>query len=219
MEFMNVSGQAVARVAGFWKVGLGDIVVVHDELDLPFERLKLGAGGGPGGHNGVRSIIAALGDPDFARVRVGIGRPAPGRDPADWVLSDFSRAEAEQLPELRRTRRRRGRGDRQRRPDRRHEPLQRHEKVSKTEGGLRDRQPPFEQYHSLSVATRARRPEGDIMSTTGTEPPRASAAPRAAPQPQAAAHRLGPRHGGPQARVRDHLHPAPRQHQRRHRAR
>jgi peptidyl-tRNA hydrolase, PTH1 family len=100
MEFMNVSGQVVARVAGFWKVGVTDTVVVHDELDLPFERLKLGAGGGPGGHNGVRSIISALGDPGFARVRVGIGRPAPGRDPAAWVLSDFSRAEAASLPGL-----------------------------------------------------------------------------------------------------------------------
>ena len=100
LEFMNVSGQAVARVAGFWKIGLGDTIVVHDELDLPFERLKLGAGGGPGGHNGIKSIISALGDPGFARVRVGIGRPAPGRDPADWVLSNFSRAEAATLPEL-----------------------------------------------------------------------------------------------------------------------
>src|SRR6185295_6676434 len=99
-EYMNVSGQAVARVAGFWKVSLGETIVVHDELDLPFERLKLGAGGGPGGHNGVKSIISALGDPAFARVRVGIGRPAPGRDPADWVLSNFSRAESSVLPEI-----------------------------------------------------------------------------------------------------------------------
>src|SRR5262245_53775919 len=99
-EFMNVSGQAVARVAGFWKVGVAETVVVHDELDLPFDRLKLGAGGGPGGHNGVKSIISALGDPAFARVRIGIGRPAPGRDPAAYVLSDFSRAEAAVLPEL-----------------------------------------------------------------------------------------------------------------------
>jgi PTH1 family peptidyl-tRNA hydrolase len=100
MEFMNVSGQAVARVAGFWKVGLAETIVVHDELDLPFDRLKLGSGGGPGGHNGVRSLISALGDPGFARVRIGIGRPATGRDPADYVLSDFTRAETAELPEL-----------------------------------------------------------------------------------------------------------------------
>ena len=62
MEFMNVSGQAVARVAGFWKVPVAEVIVVHDELDLPFGRLKLGAGGGHGGHNGVRSLLADLGD-------------------------------------------------------------------------------------------------------------------------------------------------------------
>jgi PTH1 family peptidyl-tRNA hydrolase len=99
-EFMNVSGQAVARVAGFWKIGLAETIVVHDELDVPFERMKLGAGGGPGGHNGIKSMISALGDPGFTRVRVGIGRPAPGRDSADYVLSDFSRAEAAALPDV-----------------------------------------------------------------------------------------------------------------------
>ena len=99
-EYMNVSGQAVARVAGFWKIGLAETIVVHDELDLPFDRMKLGAGGGPGGHNGIKSIISSLGDPGFARVRIGIGRPAPGRDPADWVLSDFSRAETALLPDV-----------------------------------------------------------------------------------------------------------------------
>ena len=101
MEFMNLSGQAVARVAGFWKIPVVDTFVVHDELDVPFGRLKLGAGGGHGGHNGLRSLIADLGNPGFARVRVGIGRPLPGRDAADYVLTDFSRAEAKELPELR----------------------------------------------------------------------------------------------------------------------
>src|SRR6185312_12524008 len=61
MEYMNVSGQAVARVAGFWKVPVAEVIVVHDELDLPFGRLKLGAGGGHGGHNGIRSLLADLG--------------------------------------------------------------------------------------------------------------------------------------------------------------
>jgi PTH1 family peptidyl-tRNA hydrolase len=100
MEFMNLSGQAVARVAGFWKVPVGKLVVVHDELDLPFGRLKLGAGGGHGGHNGIRSLLADLGDAGFARVRVGVGRPTPGHDPANYLLSNFSRAEAKELPEL-----------------------------------------------------------------------------------------------------------------------
>jgi PTH1 family peptidyl-tRNA hydrolase len=99
MEYMNVSGQAVARVAGFWKIPAQETVVVHDELDLLFGRLKIGVGGGPGGHNGVKSLISTMG-PGFARVRIGIGRPAAGRDPADWVLSDFSRAEQAELPEL-----------------------------------------------------------------------------------------------------------------------
>ena len=68
---------------------------------MPFGRIKLGAGGGAGGHNGIRSIIASLGEPAFPRVRVGIGRPAPGRDAADYVLANFSRAEEKQLAEVR----------------------------------------------------------------------------------------------------------------------
>jgi peptidyl-tRNA hydrolase, PTH1 family len=100
MEFMNLSGQAVARVASFWKIPAADLIVVHDELDLPFGRLKLGAGGGHGGHNGVRSMLADLGSAEFARVRVGVGRPAAGRDSADYLLSNFSRAEDKELPAL-----------------------------------------------------------------------------------------------------------------------
>jgi peptidyl-tRNA hydrolase, PTH1 family len=100
MEFMNLSGQAVARVASFWKIPAADLIVVHDELDLPFGRLKLGAGGGHGGHNGVRSMLADLGSAEFARVRVGVGRPAGGRDSADYLLSNFSRAEDKDLPAL-----------------------------------------------------------------------------------------------------------------------
>jgi len=100
MEFMNVSGQATARVAKFWKVPVEYTVVVHDDLDLPFGRFKLGSGGGHGGNNGVRSLIGELG-PEFRRVRFGIGRPAAGRDPADYVLHDFTRAEQKDLPDLR----------------------------------------------------------------------------------------------------------------------
>jgi len=100
MEFMNVSGQVVARVASFWKIPAADLIVVHDDLDLAFGRLKLGAGGGHGGHNGIRSLLADLGNAEFARVRVGVGRPAPGLVPADYLLSDFSRAEAKELPAL-----------------------------------------------------------------------------------------------------------------------
>lgn len=99
MEFMNVSGEATQKAAQFYKVHPNHCVVVHDELDVPFGRLKLAAGGGPGGHNGVRSIIAHIGA-DFPRVRVGIGRPPAGRDPAAFVLSDFSGDERATLPNL-----------------------------------------------------------------------------------------------------------------------
>lgn len=98
MEFMNLSGQAVGRTAQFWKIEPAQIVVVHDELDVPFKYLKLAASGGPGGHNGLKSIIAHLGTKDFPRVRVGIGRPPPGRDPADYVLGRFPPAEQRDLP-------------------------------------------------------------------------------------------------------------------------
>jgi PTH1 family peptidyl-tRNA hydrolase len=100
MEFMNVSGQAVTRVAQFWKIPPAETVVVYDELDIPFAQLKLGTGGGHGGHNGMRSIIADWGTPDFARVRVGIGRPPPGHDPANFLLSDFNRHERSKLPDV-----------------------------------------------------------------------------------------------------------------------
>jgi len=100
MEFMNVSGQALVRVARFWKIDAAQTVVVHDELDVPFGRLKLAGGGGHGGHNGLRSIIAEWGSADFCRVRFGISRPAPGRSATDYVLQDFSASERQVLPEL-----------------------------------------------------------------------------------------------------------------------
>jgi PTH1 family peptidyl-tRNA hydrolase len=100
MEFMNVSGQAVQRIAGFHKIPAANVVVVHDELDVPFGRLKLGSGGGAGGHNGIRSIIAELGTPDFARVRFGVDRPPPAWQGADYVLANFTGAEQKRLPEL-----------------------------------------------------------------------------------------------------------------------
>jgi PTH1 family peptidyl-tRNA hydrolase len=100
MDFMNLSGQAVRQVAGFHKIPAARTIVVHDELDVPFGRLKLAAGGGAGGHNGIRSIIADLGTPDFARVRFGVDRPPPAWKGADYVLANFTGAEQKQLPEL-----------------------------------------------------------------------------------------------------------------------
>lgn len=100
MEYMNVSGQPVVRVASFWKVEPKQTVVVHDDLDLPFGRLKLGAGGGHGGNNGVRSILAEWGSADFSRVRMGIGRPVAGRDPSSHVLGGFDGVERAAVDEF-----------------------------------------------------------------------------------------------------------------------
>jgi len=98
--FMNLSGGPVAAVRIFYKVPVDQTVVVHDELDLPFGVLRLKQGGGDNGHNGLRSVTAALGTRDYLRVRIGIGRP-PGRmDPADFVLHDFTAAERKVLPEV-----------------------------------------------------------------------------------------------------------------------
>jgi len=99
-SFMNNSGGPVAGLAKFFKTPAERVVVVHDELDLDFDTVRIKAGGGHGGHNGLRDIIARLGGPDFLRVRVGIGRP-PGRmDAADFVLRDFSAEERKVLPNL-----------------------------------------------------------------------------------------------------------------------
>jgi PTH1 family peptidyl-tRNA hydrolase len=99
-SYMNVSGGAVAGLATFYGVEPGHVVVVHDELDIPFDTIKLKAGGGHGGHNGVRDVAKALGTPEFARVRVGIGRPSGRQDPADWVLDPFGSVERKALPIL-----------------------------------------------------------------------------------------------------------------------
>lgn len=99
-SFMNVSGGPVANLARFYGVEADRVVVVHDELDIPFDTLRLKTGGGHGGHNGVRDVAKALGTPDFARVRVGIGRPPGRQDPADWVLDPFGATERQNLPIL-----------------------------------------------------------------------------------------------------------------------
>jgi PTH1 family peptidyl-tRNA hydrolase len=98
LTFVNRSGEAAAAAVQFFKVQMSETVIVHDEMDLDFTRLQLKRGGGSGGHNGLRSIEASLASPDFLRVRVGIGRPPPQWDPADWVLSNFDVEEREKLP-------------------------------------------------------------------------------------------------------------------------
>ncbi|HEV2451519.1 MAG TPA: aminoacyl-tRNA hydrolase [Streptosporangiaceae bacterium] len=100
MPFMNLSGGPVAALRDFYKVPPGRIVAIHDDLDVPFGEIRLKLGGGAGGHNGLRSVSAALGTPEYLRVRFGIGRP-PGRmDPAVFVLRDFTPAERKDLPLL-----------------------------------------------------------------------------------------------------------------------
>lgn len=96
-SFMNVSGGPVVGTARFYKVDPSNLVVVHDELDLPYAAVRLKLGGGENGHNGLRSISKSLGTRDYLRVRFGIGRP-PGRmDPADFVLKDFTATERKEL--------------------------------------------------------------------------------------------------------------------------
>ena len=99
-SYMNESGGPVASLRGFFKVPVERIVVVHDELDLPFGGLRLKRGGGDGGHNGLKSVTASLGSRDYLRVRFGIGRPPGRQDPADYVLKDFSSTERRELPFL-----------------------------------------------------------------------------------------------------------------------
>jgi PTH1 family peptidyl-tRNA hydrolase len=100
LAFMNLSGGPVSGLAGFYQLPAGQILVIHDELDLPFGTIRLKRGGGDNGHNGLRSVTASLGTREYNRVRFGIGRP-PGRmDPAAFVLRDFAKPEREELPFL-----------------------------------------------------------------------------------------------------------------------
>lgn len=100
MSYMNTSGGPVSSLLKYYDLELDNLVVVHDEIDLPYGAVKLKRGGGEGGHNGLRDITKALGTKDYVRVRVGVGRP-PGRmDTADYVLKRFSGMESKELPLL-----------------------------------------------------------------------------------------------------------------------
>jgi len=99
-SFMNLSGGPVAALLRFYDLDADQLIVLHDELDIPFDTIRLKSGGGHGGHNGVRDIAAAIGTPDFVRVRIGIGRPPGRQDAADFVLKPFTGAEREILPSL-----------------------------------------------------------------------------------------------------------------------
>lgn len=101
LTFMNLSGEAVVEAAFFYKIEPKDICVIHDELDLPFGDVRLKIGGGEGGHNGLKSISKCLGTPNYARIRMGIGRPPhPEMDVGDYVLSDFKKNELDELDRM-----------------------------------------------------------------------------------------------------------------------
>ena len=98
--YMNLSGQSIQSLARFYKLPLENMIVAHDDLDLPFGTIRIRPGGGPGGQKGVASAIERLGTKDFRRLRIGIGRP-PGRmDPAAYVLQDFARSDLVLLSEV-----------------------------------------------------------------------------------------------------------------------
>lgn len=96
--YMNESGQAVRPLLAYFKVDPTSLIVIHDELDLPFGVVRIKQGGGDNGHNGLRSVTQAVGSRDYVRIRIGIGRPIGRQPPADFVLRDFSAAERVQLP-------------------------------------------------------------------------------------------------------------------------
>ncbi len=97
--FMNLSGQSVMQALQFYKLPISQLIVVHDELDLPFGAVRFKQGGGHGGHNGLRSIMEKLGKGDFLRLRIGIGRPPHG-DTTNYVLGNIPPEQMEDLPRI-----------------------------------------------------------------------------------------------------------------------
>ncbi|MFN2489722.1 MAG: aminoacyl-tRNA hydrolase [Actinomycetota bacterium] len=98
LTYMNDSGRPVRELLRWYKTPPERMVVVHDELDIPFGMVRVKSGGGTAGHNGLNSIASHVGTKDFGRVRIGVSRPSGGRDPVDWVLTRFSSAERRELP-------------------------------------------------------------------------------------------------------------------------
>ena len=97
LRLMNLSGLSVANLVKYHRVPAEGLLVVHDDIDLPFGRLRIRSGGGAGGHNGVKSVARALGSPDFWRLKIGVGRPPSGLDPADYVLRRFRSTERDTI--------------------------------------------------------------------------------------------------------------------------
>lgn len=99
-SYMNDSGQQVAQLMRWYKADLTRLIVIHDELDIPYDQIRVKIGGGTAGHNGLRSVVRHVGSPDFLRVRVGVSRPRGHQDPADYVLSDFTAQERASLDDV-----------------------------------------------------------------------------------------------------------------------
>jgi len=99
-SYMNESGRPVGQLMRWYKASPEQLIVIHDEIDLPFEEVRLKWGGGTAGHNGLKSIASHLGTKDFARVRIGVSRPQGRREAADHVLNEFSASEEKALPEI-----------------------------------------------------------------------------------------------------------------------
>lgn len=97
LSYMNLSGGPTRALASYYSVPAENILVIHDELDVPFGAIKLKRGGGSAGHNGLKDVTKALGGPDYVRVRVGVGRPPGRQDAADFVLRPFSATERKEL--------------------------------------------------------------------------------------------------------------------------
>ena len=100
MTYMNLSGEAVRRFVEYYKADVEEMIVVYDDLDTPFGKIRLRYKGSAGGHNGIKSIIEQIGTQTFNRIRVGISRPEPDLSVVDYVLSDFSKEEAKSLPHV-----------------------------------------------------------------------------------------------------------------------
>ncbi len=98
--YMNLSGSAVQKLVEYFKIDVENLIIIHDDLDLPFQTLRLKKGGGDGGHRGLASIIKHLGSPDFLRVRIGIGKPIRKTMVESYVLAPFSEDETIVLPRL-----------------------------------------------------------------------------------------------------------------------
>jgi len=98
--YMNETGGPAKALSDFYKIEVSKIIVVHDELDLPFNSLRIKLGGGDNGHNGLKSLTSSYSTPDYYRIRMGIGRPVGDQDPADFVLKPFSKDERKELQEF-----------------------------------------------------------------------------------------------------------------------